>query len=773
MGAAEAPRPGEVTLPLAEYLALVDQADAATRAKALRVASEPPARADVVAQRTTLRVDGGEATVLAELEVLVAGHPKQPVRLPFPGYAATVELLADGRPALGAAVTAAPGGAGGGVLFVAPAPGRYTVKVEGRAPLAADGGISRLSLPATAAPVAVDEVDLPADVAWQAPQSVVVDERVQGDRRLLRLAGKRDQARSLELRRHFTGAEADKLLARAVVLTLFELRPEGTRRHDVVLYDVDRGSLPSFAVELPPGLELGEVATDEGVAVPVVEGGRLTVHRKRQLVGLGYLVLTSTGPSAASQPLAPPRPAVEVRARYLAVAASVAAEARPLPAASWSQVDLDDLPPLLREALQAVDLVAAWREVGAGAEVGAQMGGHVGAVRLEVAELAVAARLGTLVRRRDTTTLLTVDGTVLHRDRFLLATAPGEAGALDVTLPTGAVLWSARVGEQPVRPLQRGEGRIAVPLGLDGGETVVEVVAVLERALPGGRSRLDLALPEVAAPVLDHRWRLLLPEAARYRYRGGDLRPAAMAAAPLRVATTEREKIPGARDPWQILQRAPRALTDRTNVGGNEGGQQSGFGPGGTASIFGVITDPQGAALPGVTVTLTGSTAPLVAVTDAHGVFRFLALPPGRYAAKAELEGFSTVEHPSLQVTANQRLAVEVALTAAVEDVITVTAESAMLDEHRFTTGATVTLGDSPAYYDFDAMEETRKRRREAAAGDSAQLYAAEVQNLQQGLVGGVKPLPVAIPEAGKLLLLTGVLPPSRVGVELEVKAKR
>jgi hypothetical protein len=39
--------------------------------------------------------------------------------------------------------------------------------------------------------------------------------------------------------------------------------------------------------------------------------------------------------------------------------------------------------------------------------------------------------------------------------------------------------------------------------------------------------------------------------------------------------------------------------------------------------------------------------------------------------------------------------------------------------------------------------------------------------------VGGVRPLPVAIPESGKLLFLTGVLPPPRVAVELEVKSKR
>ncbi len=51
-------------------------------------------------------------------------------------------------------------------------------------------------------------------------------------------------------------------------------------------------------------------------------------------------------------------------------------------------------------------------------------------------------------------------------------------------------------------------------------------------------------------------------------------------------------------------------------------------------------------------------------------------------------------------------------------------------------------------------------------------LFREEVAGLQQGLVGGVKPLPVSIPESGKALAFSGVLPPSRVTVELDVKAK-
>lgn len=790
---------GEVKLPLGEYLALVDQASAVAKARALRAAHELPARAEVVAQRTTSVIDGGEASVDAELEVLVEGRAEKPVELPFAGYAATVEVLSGGKLAPGAAVTssaatraasasaaAAGTAAGSGVLFVAPAPGRYTVRLHGRAPIASEGGVGRLALSAAAAPVAVDELDLAVDTAWSATGSVVVEDRVDGSRRHLRLAGKRGEARAVELRRHVDDPDAERLLARAVVFTLFELRPEGTRRHDVLLYDVERGGLATFSVDLPAGLEPGEVATDEGIAVPVVEGNRLTVHRRRRLASTGYLVLTSTVADAAAQPLQPPRPAnpdVEVRARFLAVASSVAGEARPQPAASWTQVDLDDLPPLLREALAVVDLAAAWREAQPAAEE-----------RLAVSQLPVAPRLPATVKTRETTTLVTVDGTVLHRDRFVLSVARGAANAFELTLPPGAVLWSARVGEQPVRPLQRaaagspatddsataGGTRIAIPLGFaNGPDTTVEVIAVLARNVPPGRSRLALAAAEVAVPVLDHRWRLLLPENARYRFAGGDVRPVSIVPATssrVTVAATEMEKVPAARDPWVVLQNTPGSRTDDINVGGNESETAAVHGPGGTAGIFGKVTDDQGAVLPGVTLSVTSGAipSPVYQVSDGRGLFRVIALPPGRYTLKAELAGFSSVEYPNLELGDGRLTRVEVSLSTAVEDVITVTSEAPLLDERRLSPGTSVSLDDGPAGgYDFDSFSELRKGRRRAASAQSAADYAAGAHDLMQGLVGGVKPLDVAVPETGKALLLAAVLPPSRVTVELEVKAAK
>src|SRR5215203_2349375 len=109
-----------------------------------------------------------------------------------------------------------------------------------------------------------------------------------------------------------------------------------------------------------------------------------------------------------------------------------------------------------------------------------------------------------------------------------------------------------------------------------------------------------------------------------------------------------------------------------------------------TGNLYGTVTDDQGAALPGVTVTLTGGGAPQVQVTNAQGQFRFLGLGPSQYDLKAELEGFSTIDYPNIVINVGRNTQIEVKLSAAVEDIITVTAESPLLDERRISTGATV-----------------------------------------------------------------------------------
>jgi hypothetical protein len=448
-------------------------------------------------------------------------------------------------------------------------------------------------------------------------------------------------------------------------------------------------------------------------------------------------------------------PETEVRARYLALASAVAADVRPLPQASWSRVDLDDLPPVLREALSSIDLAAAWR-------LGATADGN----KMAVALLPLAPSLPLLVERRETTTLLTVDGTLLHRDRLTLRPPGGLGAVLDVILPATAKLWSAKVNEVPVRPLDRGNGTISIPLGFETGkEPVIEIVSVLEKAIPAGRSELAMTLPQIAVPVQAHEWRVLLPDGPKYRFRSGELRPAAV---------RNSSQPPVARDPWALLKSKPGVLTDRINVGGNEAGQQSAYGQGvaaeGSAAILGKVMDDKGQVLPGVTVTLTGTKAPGIQVTNAQGAFAFRGLPAGTFTVKAELGGFSSFEVRGIRLATGQTALPELRLATAVEDTITVTAESPLLDDRRISTGATVS--DAELKKIPTSPGERKKDEADLEAGRAKALFAQEAKGLQQGLVGGVKPLSIAIPESGKVLYLTGVLPPAKVGVELEVKGK-
>ncbi|HEV2845145.1 MAG TPA: hypothetical protein VG477_09895, partial [Thermoanaerobaculia bacterium] len=271
----EAPLAGEVNLPLKDYLTLVETVERVEKERERQKAQRETPVAEVVSQRVQVSLtEDDTADVTSEFEVLVQGAPEKPVTLPVTGVPRQAEVKGPAGPA--AALTA--GAKPGEWLLVAPAPGRYAVRLTGPVSLQRQG-VSRLVLAPVAAPVSLTEIDLPADLAWSAPGSVVVEDLVAGARRKVRLTAKRGQSPAVEVRRKVDGGEADQLLAQTLVLTLVQLQPDGPRRHDVILYDVSRGGLGGFTVDLPPGLAVDQVGTDEGDVVPAVESRRLTVHR--------------------------------------------------------------------------------------------------------------------------------------------------------------------------------------------------------------------------------------------------------------------------------------------------------------------------------------------------------------------------------------------------------------------------------------------------------------------------------------------------------------
>ncbi|HYT69550.1 MAG TPA: carboxypeptidase regulatory-like domain-containing protein [Vicinamibacterales bacterium] len=114
-----------------------------------------------------------------------------------------------------------------------------------------------------------------------------------------------------------------------------------------------------------------------------------------------------------------------------------------------------------------------------------------------------------------------------------------------------------------------------------------------------------------------------------------------------------------------------------------------------TGEIFGKVTDASGAVLPGVTVTLTGPSLlqPQSATTSETGSFQFPRLNVGTYNVKFELAGFKTVIKENIEVTVGFSANVSTALgVSAVQETVTVTGESPIVDTKQTGTKQTFTL---------------------------------------------------------------------------------
>src|SRR5688572_5689166 len=109
-----------------------------------------------------------------------------------------------------------------------------------------------------------------------------------------------------------------------------------------------------------------------------------------------------------------------------------------------------------------------------------------------------------------------------------------------------------------------------------------------------------------------------------------------------------------------------------------------------TGRVDGRVLDNNGDPLPGVTVTATSAQlqGTRTAVTEADGRFRLLALPPGNYMLKADLDGFNDLEVPDVAVSLDRTVSLELQLTPVFGEVVTISAESPVIDVTSTTTGA-------------------------------------------------------------------------------------
>src|SRR5919201_4533875 len=99
--------------------------------------------------------------------------------------------------------------------------------------------------------------------------------------------------------------------------------------------------------------------------------------------------------------------------------------------------------------------------------------------------------------------------------------------------------------------------------------------------------------------------------------------------------------------------------------------------------VTGVVTDAQGAVLPGVTVTATSPAliGQQTTVTQPDGRYMFPALPTGAYKLVFDLTGFRTMTRENIQVVLGQTISVDTQLPlASLSENVTVAAASPVVD---------------------------------------------------------------------------------------------
>jgi hypothetical protein len=112
-----------------------------------------------------------------------------------------------------------------------------------------------------------------------------------------------------------------------------------------------------------------------------------------------------------------------------------------------------------------------------------------------------------------------------------------------------------------------------------------------------------------------------------------------------------------------------------------------------SASIAGTVQDTSGAAVPGVTVTVTNveTGTARTATTDDRGYYQVLSLQVGQYEVSAEAAGFKKVLRKGIDLTVGQQAVIPISLEVGqVQEQVTVTAEVPVIDASTASTGGLV-----------------------------------------------------------------------------------
>jgi len=604
----EVPRgAGTVTLPLAEFDRLTE------RARQVKPRPEPPPAPSVLT-RAEYHLTVKDSLVRGSLNLEGSVLASALTRVPLFTGATVLEARAAGKP------VALSGQ--GGALEALLGPGPFRLELELVLPVSNEPGRASALLPALQAGIIQAYFDLPGERAELKLDSGLATERSGKAGRTTAVATLVPNAASrvswtaretgssseparparffAELKNVLSVGEADLQLATLVDVTVVEGEPQ------------------RFELTLPAGFELRSVSGPTLDATREDQGAlTLAVREPHARRHQFLLALQRAGEAGSfeSRLQLPSLRGVQRENGELGLAAAGTLDLQGREEAPLRRIDVSEVGPALL-GLAREPLLAAFRYQRHGVEPASLV--------LDVKRFPSAAVLAALCERATATTLVTAEGRMLTE---LKLTVRNQAQPfLKVGLPPGVTLVSAEVAGQGVKPVL-GEDGTRVPLLRAGfrpsGPYEVSFVYLTAGEAFGQRGVGALELPRLDLPINLLTWELFLPDRYQVKEFGGDAFPGELPSAPTRVLDVGG-------DAASFSRLTPGVVAD------------SSAAPLAVAGVIGRVTDSQGGALPGATLTLRDAAGrQRTTASDANGWYYFAGLTPGDYSLHGQLVGFN------------------------------------------------------------------------------------------------------------------------------------
>src|SRR5438552_7913240 len=156
------------------------------------------------------------------------------------------------------------------------------------------------------------------------------------------------------------------------------------------------------------------------------------------------------------------------------------------------------------------------------------------------------------------------------------------------------------------------------------------------------------------------------------------------------------------------------------------------------ASLTGLVTDPSGAVVPGVTIIVTSKATNIQqqATTGENGYYLFAALPIGTFTVSAEKAGFKKAVHDEVVLEVGQRGRNDFGLQVGqVTELVEVTATTTSLETQQASPGSVV---DNRMVLDIPLGRRNWDDLLQLVAGVAGDRYTEQSGSTAAGRTGGV-----------------------------------